>query len=392
MLMKSRLILCAGLNRSGSTWQFNAVRHLFLAEDPARDIYSCWVEDYDPCHPAPIHIVKAHRPLETAALDPEMLVTTYRDLRAVAGSLIRMRWCDERRETIEAFLDRYVIDCQNWERVATLATRYDRILTEPAGVLAELALALRIDLNPQQIAEIEKNLAALQPQRDTPTGGITDFDPITLLHDGHIGTKSDMPARQLLSPSLIADIEIRYHDWLVTHGFSDMSSEFEGRAKTWQQKFSGLATTATPIPILTPNAVVSCADSDLPAGLLSFGFAPEGWGAWSIAPLCALQFGLPETCPNVEIVMHIGALTLPGSPPLIATAYLNGEKVNTWLWRDSTDGQDVRIPINSTMRTFTLCFAIEGARSARSLNVGDDERLLGLALKTLGAFPISVAA
>jgi hypothetical protein len=294
-----------------------------------------------------------------------------------------MQWCDGRRDSVEAFLDRYVIDCQNWEKDAAVTTRYDRILAAPTEVLTEMATALRLERSPQQIASIALELASLKPARRTPTGGIANFDPVTLLHDGHIGPKSDLSSRQFLSDSLIADIEVRYDDWLVSHGFFDRSSEFRRRAQTWRRKLCQPETATVPIPMLTPNAAVLCTDRELPAGLLSFGFAPEEWGAWSIEPICALQFALPETSQNAEVVLHIGALALPGSPPLVATAYLNGEKINTWLWRDSTDGQDVRIPINSPMRTFTLCFVVEGSRSARSLGIGDDERLLGLAIKSL---------
>jgi len=55
-------VLCAGIPRSGSTWLYNAARLLLAhAAGPAR-VYGAWVEQYDPSHPEPWHVVKAHEP------------------------------------------------------------------------------------------------------------------------------------------------------------------------------------------------------------------------------------------------------------------------------------------------------------------------------------------
>jgi hypothetical protein len=381
--MRPHLILCAGLNRSGSTWQFNAIRELLRRAKPEMEIYSCWIADYNPSNMAPFHVVKVHDPADANTLVPNMIVTAYRDLRAVAGSLVRMRWCKMERKPVEAFLDHYVRNCAIWEATAHHVMRYEDMLEYPLGMLTQLSAALDLNLEREQIADAHEAIEALRPAQTTPSGTIANFDPTTLLHDGHIGMISDLAARDQLPPDVIADIEIRYHNWMVDHGFADVSPTLVSRAATWRKAFDRLEASSKPITSLEVDVDISFAAADLPSGLTAFGFDTEEWGSWSVTPLCGLEFALPRVRSRVQLVLLAGALTLPGSQPLIATAYLNGEKINSWLWRDSTDAQELKIDLDPAIDRVALCFLVEGARSARSLKVGQDDRQLGLALQSL---------
>jgi len=71
-----------------------------------------------------------------------------------------------------------------------------------------------------------------------------------------------------------------------------------------------------------------------------------------------------------------------GTPAIIATAFLGGQEIDRWLWR-SIDHQQLRIPFEGGQDWHVLTFHIEGARSARSLDLGEDDRRLGLAVQTI---------
>ena len=54
-----KLILIAGMKRSGSTWMYNAVR--LMLKDAGKDVYGCWIDDYDESNTAEFHVVKTHK-------------------------------------------------------------------------------------------------------------------------------------------------------------------------------------------------------------------------------------------------------------------------------------------------------------------------------------------
>ena len=52
------IYLVAGMNRSGSTWLYNVLRHLLRRRHP--DLYARGIEEYEPADPASAHLVKVH--------------------------------------------------------------------------------------------------------------------------------------------------------------------------------------------------------------------------------------------------------------------------------------------------------------------------------------------
>ena len=217
--MKQKLIACAGMNRSGSTWQFNAVRTLLDMAYPSKGTYSCWVENYESCNPTPFHVVKVHTVEQVEALSPDTVITSHRDLRAVAGSLIRMRWAPPDLQTIIWFLENYVKNADALERIACYDMPYEKLLAAPFQVLGEIASALNLRLERADMDSAQERLRALKPPDGPPTGTIVGADATTLLHRGHVGDATDEAAIRLISPALAGDIGRQFSVWLERHGY-----------------------------------------------------------------------------------------------------------------------------------------------------------------------------
>ena len=172
----SRIILVAGVPRSGSTWAFNAARRL-LAGVPG-GLQAAWVADYDPSHPARTHLVKAHR-VADVTFAPDLVLTTRRAAEECLASLIRMGWLADEPEAIRRAWEHHHRLYAHWNALSGHEISYDGLVADPEAELARLAPVLGVTPAPGALAALAGELAAMQG----PAGG--GYDPETLLHPGH---------------------------------------------------------------------------------------------------------------------------------------------------------------------------------------------------------------
>ncbi len=221
-------IICGGGYRSGSTWQYNAVRA--IASIGGASVHGAWIHDYDPERLEAVHVVKAHHRSAIARFEGSLFVGGYRDLRDAAASLQRMGWAEARMKSvrdflthhlarskrwqIRRFLDQYVANDAAWARASVHMMRYEDMIADPPAEIARLAKALGFALDAGQIAKVHAQVAAMRPPGDAPTGTIEGRDPETLLHPGHIG-RGTSP----LDPQMLRYIERRYAGWLAARGY-----------------------------------------------------------------------------------------------------------------------------------------------------------------------------
>lgn len=217
---KPIVIICAGLNRSGSTWQTNAARLLLEQKFSPDDIYAAWIGDYDFSNKSPVHLVKVHRYNDAHHIIPYRTLTSFRDLRAVAGSLIRMGWSAVRWEDLRHHLDLYVEDAALWEKQADIVTPYERIVEAPLEVITELSHILDIPLSESELISLLRRLDRLEPRTSGPDSHLGSADETTFLHNGHIGDKSNAQASSRVPEPIRCQIEERYGEWLRAHGYS----------------------------------------------------------------------------------------------------------------------------------------------------------------------------
>ncbi|MFC4671072.1 hypothetical protein ACFO5X_21160 [Seohaeicola nanhaiensis] len=171
-----RLILVAGVPRSGSTWAFNAARRL-LGQAPG-GLHAAWVADRDPHHPARTHLVKAHQPGEVD-FAPDLVLTTRRAAEECLASLIRMGWLADDPAAIRRAWVHHNRLYTSWKARSDHEISYAGMIADPARELTRLAAALEVDLSAQDAGRIAAELAAMEaPETGT-------YDPETLLHPGH---------------------------------------------------------------------------------------------------------------------------------------------------------------------------------------------------------------
>lgn len=175
---RPRIVLIAGMPRSGSTWSFNAARLLLLRG--GAPVQAAWIEDYDPDLPAETHLVKAHEPGQVG-FDPDLVFTNWRPIPDCLASLIRMGWLSEEPDRIRRAARHQEKTYQHWNARSDHEVRHDDILSRPASVVAAMARRLGVPLEEGASQAVARELAALK----APEAG--HYDPMTLLHPGHRG-------------------------------------------------------------------------------------------------------------------------------------------------------------------------------------------------------------
>ncbi|MGB0370597.1 MAG: sulfotransferase domain-containing protein [Opitutales bacterium] len=160
------LVICSGMKRSGSTWQFNAVSRLleisktveiqgFLPDDEMElrvEELSKWAND-----PDTFHIVKTHAMFDSRkhGIAPEKVLTTYtyRDIRDAAVSIKRQFGADGQRlldildGSVEMFF--WMRDLPN-----SILQRYEDFTVDPTTAVRQLADFMSLDADPGTVARV----------------------------------------------------------------------------------------------------------------------------------------------------------------------------------------------------------------------------------------------
>jgi hypothetical protein len=174
--IERKVIIVAGISRSGSTWLYNAARLLLTAA--GQTPYAAWIRDLDPQDETPVRLIKAHTPAEVTFLF-DIVLTTHRPFEDCLASLVRIGWL---KPEAEAIRKRYAVQkslYDYWAAKSALELPYAQIIGEPETALARLAAALDLPADPARDHEVAAQLAAMQ----APEGG--SYDPKTLLHPRH---------------------------------------------------------------------------------------------------------------------------------------------------------------------------------------------------------------
>lgn len=196
-----KVILVAGIPRSGSTWVYNCIRLILIYK--YQSVYSCWIDDYDPDNPCDIHLVKIHDPDDIPAHVDEVY-TSRRDIRDVAASIKRMGW-DNKANFIRQ-LDEYI---EKYHKYWVLRTRFEvefsDIRSRPLALVETMGHSLGAHLDGMEAKMIFSKLVAISPG--------PNYDKRTLLHPHHI-SENDASYAHFLGEDMAAQITNRYQDWL----------------------------------------------------------------------------------------------------------------------------------------------------------------------------------
>lgn len=179
-------IVTAGMYRSGTTWQFNAVRvicEMAFGEDM---VYSCWVDHYKKEDPRPVHIIKTHKPRKVIN-NANFLFSTYRKPDEIKGSMERravyLKENPDTRFLAEANIarfDEFMVFADHFRKRANYVQKFGMIRKDPEMLIQDYCDVLDVELNPSDVVR------ELDNQMQVPEKG---YDEKTLLHEGHITKK-----------------------------------------------------------------------------------------------------------------------------------------------------------------------------------------------------------
>jgi hypothetical protein len=204
----SKVIVSAGMPRSGSTLLFNIVR-LCLEQRHGQEVVSGWLGDLQKLPQRRVYLLKAHTVSRVMEYRAAEIFYSYRDIRDALVSAGRKFGT---QVSIELCRD-YVREYTAATRYASHLFRYESLIADATPAIRQVAVCLGIEVNVQRIA-------ADLPDRDrTPSEGNRDYDPTTLLHRGHSTNTESGSWRTSLAPELQRQIHSEFGWWLAELGY-----------------------------------------------------------------------------------------------------------------------------------------------------------------------------
>lgn len=237
-------VLCVGMYRACSTWQYDVVAHLVERHRGGRRLGYLTGEEYaelERAEPAgrAWRVLKSHEehPRFAAALreGDAIAVYAYRDVRDVVYSML-----DKRGVSFDDFLRQGMIhqvlaNDRFWTRQPRQITqRYESIMDEPARAIAELAAHLEISLDANEAEQIAEEYSLEANRRRTramasrlAASGLDLSDPsnlqradeTTLLHWNHVRSGRSGEWRDRATPAERRVLARVAGPWLARHGY-----------------------------------------------------------------------------------------------------------------------------------------------------------------------------
>jgi len=214
-MLAGMIYVCAGMYRSGSTWLYNAVR-LILAEAGVADLAAGWAGEKERIVAQRNSLIKIHEFDKALASTKNIVFTSHRDLRDVAASLIRKFQSSSPIELLRETVDAYT----QWSRVASYDLRYENLLTDKAGELRKLARALRLPDKTLSVLPYEAVIVKIEREKFLEgRANAQRFDPVNLLHEGHVTDGRHGSWTDTLSDETVRAIEKEFRPWLVARAY-----------------------------------------------------------------------------------------------------------------------------------------------------------------------------
>ena len=237
-------VLCVGMYRACSTWQYEVIAHLlerhrggvrlgYLTGDQFEELDDR--EGHDPAW----KVLKSHeehgRFARVLAEGRAVAIYAHRDVRDVAFSLMHKRKIDFETLVARGMVHQVLANDRFWSRQPrSITQRYDRLVADPTTGVEELAAHLGLALEPGEAAGVAaeysfqaNRLRAMELGRQLREGGIDLDDPSiaqahdrrTLLHWNHIreGRVGDWRGRA--TPRQRAALARICGRWLEDHGY-----------------------------------------------------------------------------------------------------------------------------------------------------------------------------
>lgn len=231
-------VLCGGMQRSGSTLQFQLAAH--LVEMTGRGQRQTYVEpdklaealDQSTASPD-LKVAKTHIFNDSVRLalrsGRAVGLYTFRDIRDVVVSFMHKEERPFSEESARHHVTQNLAWYAGWVKEAgVLVSRYETFVQDLPAEVARIAAFLNIPLSAADCAEVAAQYS-LERQRETIAKSVeanhlsrhanSQFDPYSLLHTNHIHSGEVGAWRSELTPHQIAFVEGLAGDWLTENGY-----------------------------------------------------------------------------------------------------------------------------------------------------------------------------
>jgi hypothetical protein len=237
-------VICAGMYRACSTWQYEVIAHLlethwngfrlgYLTGEKFAAFDDVWADKPGCC------VLKSHeenpRFTATIAEGRAIAVYSYRDIRDVVFSLMHKRRVTFETLLRQGMIHQILVNDRYWRsRPDVLCQRYETLVADPVAGVDQLAAHLGLALSPGESAEIAREYSfQANRQRMLKMGqrlkaeGINLDDPAnvqyydcrTLLHWNHLREGRVGNWRDLASPRQRAILARLCNPWLAERGY-----------------------------------------------------------------------------------------------------------------------------------------------------------------------------
>lgn len=205
-----KLIITAGMPRSGSTWLYNATRLLVESSGPF-DIGAGWISDFDTFKHHDIVILKMHYFEPTFVKSASLILYSFRDIRDALASLKRKFNMEPSLKAAQHF----IVNDKRWRSKASFIMRYEDMMESPDKILSQLARVLGVQrYNAGKIIDSigTMNYTSGQHRNDT-------YNLENLLHRDHITDGRHGSWEGHVSQEIITQIEHECSEWLEQNGY-----------------------------------------------------------------------------------------------------------------------------------------------------------------------------
>lgn len=211
--MKAKIILSAGMPRSGSTWLFNAVRLLLLKT--GYSIIAKWIDDFNESDLSGVDIglIKIHEFDSDWISRADFIVYSYRDIRDAIASAERKF---SRKPSLE-YAKHLVENDYKWKKITHFVLKYESLLVEKESIIKDLSKTLNIAVNEHRIKNILDELDRISYY--DPGSKNDKYHLVNLLHTNHITNGAYGTWKNQLDEHLIFNIEKHCYQWFEDFGY-----------------------------------------------------------------------------------------------------------------------------------------------------------------------------
>jgi hypothetical protein len=237
-------VICAGMYRACSTWQYEVIAHLiekhwngvrlgYLTGEKFAAFDDIWADK-------PVwSILKSHegdsRFASAIAENRTITVYAYRDVRDVVFSLMHKRSVSFEALFRQGMIHQILINDRFWTAMpGVLCQRYESLIADPVTGVEQLAAHLGLPLAPGEAAEVAGEYSIQANRKRTQKLGhrlreegidlndpsnVQFYDHRTLLHWNHLRESRAGNWRELATPRQRAILARLCDPWLADHGY-----------------------------------------------------------------------------------------------------------------------------------------------------------------------------